>query len=308
MTSALRPLLALALLCALAPRGLDAEEFQRVKTEFEIDPYYTSVGLYTNLTQKPIPNLGEKTEWEIYRELASKFYLPRTLVIEASINPLPLFGTVVRSQRPEFYQSMNVNRNLNLVQAVTAGFEEPWAASFFLGNVVAFQSARSPYSGKRHGYTGFLVDAGNFHIKDNVMVPDPWVQTEWKFKGEQFLKQRTLLWSARFGAKFHQNQDIANSFYVAFRRSRTDFGGGKNWLLHNSGIEYIFDMAQRDLEGIRHYFLVNKKLPLPSLRMALSLSAGFVWTADKKYSGTLADASDPDRGRFQILFQPNLEF
>lgn len=296
---------------------------KKITTEIELDPYYTSIGLYASLTGKPIPHLGEKSEIEIYKELIKKFHKPRTLVLEASINPLPYLGTVIKRNYPDFYDDMQINSNLNLVKAITVGFEEPWALSMFFGNVVKFDSVKKEIYGKRMGYSGFLIDIGDYHIKDNELILDKWIQTELKLKGEQFLEDRTLKWSFRIGAKFHSNENIQDAFFVGIRRSRADFsrrfasdqntltneGSQKlptDLILKNSGIEYISDFSQKDLTPIRHYLVVDKKFQL-SKRVMFSLGFGFVWTGGKKYSGSLKSYVN-DSTRFQIVIRPKLEF
>jgi hypothetical protein len=79
-----------------APQGETAGEFRRFRIEFEPDAYYTNLGLYVALTSAPIPYLGEKTEKEIYRTLLSRFFTPRFLVLEASVNPLPYLGAYTK--------------------------------------------------------------------------------------------------------------------------------------------------------------------------------------------------------------------
>jgi len=305
--------LLLTALLALLPLYARAGEPADKKTtyELELDPYYSAFGVYNSLTGKPIPHMQAESELEIYRELIRKFYLPRTFIVEASINPLPYAGTLIRKHQPGFYHDMQWTSNFNAVQAVTAGFEEPWALSFFFGNVVSFDSIKKAYQGKRNGYSGILIDVGNYHIKDNVLVKDNWIQAEAKLKGEQMLTDRELRWSFRGGTKFHANKYIADSFYIGFRRSRTDFkesGKGSFWL-HNSGFEYVSDFSQKKLEPIRHYFLVEKKFPMKNSRLAFSMGLGFVWTADKKYSGPLSSAGDiKTTNTFQFILRPNLEF
>ena len=313
-------LLAGLLAACLIPFHLQAEEPQkkdekRTKFELELDPYYSSVDLYASLTSKPIPHVGQKSEAEIYKELLKKFYLPRDLVLEASFNPLPYSAALVRRSSPELYQSAKVNNSLNAIHALTAGFEEPWAASLFFGNVIAFDSGtsffyhqRKSYFGKRHGYSGFLISAGDSHIKDDTIVADPWAEVECKLKGEQFLEQSTLKWSFRVGAKFHGNQDIADSVYFGLKRDILNFGNLGNFFLANSGFEYVFDVRQKDLSGIRHFFLINKKLPIARYRIAAKLSLGVVWTSDKKYSGSLASSNVADRRSIQIILRPNIVF
>jgi hypothetical protein len=304
----------LTALLLLLPLRARCEETPEKKTtiEIELDPYYSAAGVYNSLTGKPIQHLQVKNELEIYRELISKFYQPRTLIIEASLNPLPYAGTLIRKHQPGLYKDAQWTSNMNMVQAVTAGFEEPWALSIFLGNVVSFDTINKPLQGKRNGYSGLLIDLGTHHIKDNTLISDNWIQAEGKLKGEQILADRSLRWSFRGGAKFHGNRYIADSFFIGFRRSRTDFKteGKTSFWLNNSGFEYTSDFSQKKLEPIRHYLVLDKKFPMKDSRMAFTLGLGFVWTADKKYSGPLSNAAGNinTTNTFQFILRPNLEF
>lgn len=302
------------LLGLLAPFAAMAAGTPEPKTtyELELDPYYSAYGMYNSLTGKPIPHLRVDSELDIYRELISNFYKPRTLILEASLNPLPYAGTLIRKHQRGFYDSMQLTSNFNAVQAVTAGFEEPWAVSLFLGNVVSFDTINKSFQGKRNGYSGLLLSYGNYHIKDNTLIKDNWLEMEGKLKGEQILADRSLKWSFRGGAKFHENRYIADAFYIGFRRSRTDFkeSGRDNFWLHNSGFEYVSDFSQKKLEPIRHYFVVDKKFPMKNSRVAFTIGLGFVWTADKKYSGPLSSRAGNinSSNTFQFILQPNIEF
>jgi len=296
----------LALFLLAAPAAAQENQDKKTSVEVELDPYYASVGLYNSLTGKPIPHLGAVSELEIYRELIKNFYKPRTLVLEASLNPLPYAGTLIRRHQPSVYRHMKVSDNLNAVEALTTGFEDPWALSLFFGNVITFDSINKSLQGKRTGYSGLLINAGNEHIKNNLLIRDNWFEMEGKLKGEQYLADRTLRWSFRGGLKTHQNRHIADSVYVGFRRSRTDFGASKSFWLNNSGFEYVADFSRERLEPLRHFFLLEKKFPVGK-RSVLSLGAGFVWTSNKKYSGALAN-KDAGHNSFQLMLRPNLEF
>lgn len=300
----------LALLLLLPSAAFSQGEGRKTTLEIELDPYYSAVGVYNSLTGKPIPHLEVKNELEIYRELITNFYRPRTLIVEASLNPLPYAGTLIKRHQPGFYGDMQLSSNLNAVQAVTAGFEEPWALSFFLGNVVSFDTINKSFQGKRNGYSGMLLDLGTHHIKDNVLIRDNWLQLEGKLKGEQILADRSLRWSFRGGMKFHENRYISDSFFIGFRRSRTDFKEKGNFWLHNSGFEYVSDFSQKKLEPIRHFLVLDKKFPAKNSRVAFTLGLGFVWTADKKYSGPLSSSAAGTKtpNSLQFILRPNLEF
>lgn len=280
------------------------EEFKRIKLVLEPDAYYTDLDLIIALTKAPIPHLGEMTESEIYRTLLSRAaLLPQFLVLEASVNPLPYFGTYVKDHDRDFYDRAQVSDNFNWIKALTAGFEEPYAASLLAGNVANFQVPDSKDS-KGLGYSGYLFSTGNYHIKDNDLIKDKWREFEWKMKGDRKSSIKKLSWSFRIGVKLHGNPDITDIIYLSFRRSRVDYKTEGYAFFNNSGFEYSFDMQQRTLSAIRHYFFVDKKWPVENKQMAFALAAGFVWESAKKYSGALAGGRD----NFQFLLRPNIEF
>lgn len=282
-----------------------AEEFKRFKLVFEPDAYYSDVDFIISLTKAPIPQLGEMTESEIYRTLLSRAaILPQFLVLEASFNPMPYFGTYLKEHNRDFYSQAQLTGDFNWVNALTAGFEEPYAISFLAGNVVNFYVPDSRDI-KGIGYSGYLFSAGNYHIKDNELVKDDWWEIEWKIKGDRKSPVKKLNWSFRIGTKVHGNPDITDIIYLGFRRSRVDYKPEGSSLFNNSGFEYTFDMDRRNLRSIRHYFFVDKKWPLENKQMAFSLATGFVWESAKKYSGALAGR---DKDNFQFIIRPNIEF
>ena len=281
------------------------DEFRRFSFVFEPDAYYTDVDLIIALTDAPIPHLGEKAESDIYRTLMSRSLMPRFIVLEASVNPMPYFGTYLKEHERGFYNNAKISGSFNWVKALTAGFEEPYAASVFIGNVVDFDvPGNRDIKGK--GYIGYLFSAGNYHIKDNELIKDDWREFEWKIKGDRKSPVKKLGWSFRIGAKQHGNPNITDIIYLSFRRSRVDYRSEGDLFFNNSGFEYSVDMQQHTLSAIRHYFFVDKKWPIENKQMALSLAAGFVWESAKKYTGALAAGREKDD--FQFILRPNIEF
>lgn len=282
------------------------EEFRRFKFVFEPDAYYTDVDLIFALTRAPIPHLGEMRESEIYRTLLSRSaLLPQFLVLEASVNPMPYLGTYIKEHNRSFYDNAQISGSFNWVKALTAGFEEPYAASILAGNVVNFTEPGRKYI-TGIGYSGYLVSTGNYHIKDNEMIKDDWWEFEWKMKGDRKSPVIKLGWSFRVGAKLHGNPNITDILYLSFRRSRVDYKPEGASIFNNSGFEYTFDMNRKTFHSIRHYFYVDKKWPVENRQMAYALAMGFVWESARKYSGTLAAGRDKDD--FQFIIRPNIEF
>jgi len=282
------------------------ETFKRFELVFEPDAYYTDLDIIIGLTKSPIPQLGEMTESEIYGTLLSRAaVLPQFLVLEASVNPMPYLGTYIRAHNEQFYENAQISGSFNWIEAVTAGFEEPYALSLLAGNVANFNVPGSNDT-KGLGYSGYLFSMGNYHIKDNTLIQDQWREYEWKIKGDRKSPVKKLSWSFRVGAKLHGNPDITDILYVSVRRSRVDYQLVENTIFNNMGFEYTYDMSRHTFSAIRHYFLVDKKWPFHNKQLAFSLATGFVWESAKKYTGLLAAGND--KNNFQIILRPNIEF
>lgn len=285
-----------------APRN----EFKRFEFVVEPDAYYSDIDLIIALSSAPIPHLGERTESEIYGTLLSRAaILPRFLVLEASVNPMPLLGVYVKEHNAPFYNEAQESDSFNWVKALTAGFEEPYAFSLLAGNVVNFDVAGSANI-KGNGYSGYLFSTGNYHIKDNELVHDRWYEFEWKMKGDRRSPIKKMSWSYRIGAKLHENHFITDILYLSIRRSRLDYKPEGPSLLNNSGFEYTIDMNRQTFDPVRHYFYVDKKWPFENHKAAFALAAGFVWESAEKYTGPLAEGRNTSN--FQIILRPNVEF
>ncbi len=281
------------------------EPFKRFKFLSEPDAYYTNIALIIALTEAPVPHVGEKTEAEFYQTLLSgAAVLPRFILFEASVNPMPYLGVYLKKNESGFYDNAQLAGSFNWVKALTSGFEEPYAVSMLAGNVISFDVPGNR-DVKGNGYSGYLFSAGNYHIKDNSLVDDRWEEIEWKIKGDRKSPVKKLSWSFRIGAKLHGNNDIADIYYLSFRRSRLDYLPADSSLTNNSGFEYTVDLDRRTLHSIRHYFFVDKKWPLENQKMAFALALGFVWESNEKYRGVLATSQQDN---FQFILRPNIEF
>lgn len=297
-----RFLAAIVLLTAFAA---PARSSMNAEFEYQLDAYYTAADLYVNFSTSAIPYYDNKSEWDVYRKLFLSSPIPRTLTLEASVNPLPLAGVWIRRQAPRFYDDAQISDDTNLVESVTAGFEEPAALSVFLGNVIDFKPVKKRRYAEGKGYMGYLISVGNRHIKDSELIHDNWVETEVKVKGDRRWESHKLQWSFRIGAKHHENRNIADVIYVGLRRSRVDYESGRFFWLNNTGYMYKFDANARSFSAVQHHFLIDKKFPLKNRKMVPTLAVGFLWRARDKYRGSLRTE---ESGRFQVLVQPNLEF
>lgn len=274
---------------------------QPITLLFTMGAYYSSAGIYIPLFDASAPASGERSEAEIYRALLGGALARHFLVLEASVNPLPCVGVAVHEWRATYRQAQ-VSADLNLVQALTAGFDEPFALSLFIGNVVDFDApGRSEVRGR--GYLGLVASGGLGHIKQNQLIDDAWLETELKLKGDRVSEEMKLSWSFRIGAKLHGNGDITDTAYLALRRSRVDYQDD-SLLLANSGVEYRLDLS---LTGrpVRQLLLVDKKFPLGKGKVTLVFGVGLLWESGAAYQGGLAESHVPG---LQFIIRPNLVF
>lgn len=272
--------------------------------EYEVDPYYSNIAYYQTIDDSPIPELGERSEAQVYTDLFFSSYLPRFFLLEASINPMPILGVMLRSDEAEdVYQDMTITRKLNLVEAVTAGFEEPYAVSLFLGNMVKYRtSSKSETQSK--GFMGYLASYGHLHIRRNELVQDRWGEFEWKIKGDRISEGRQLSWSFRAGTKIHDNPYVTDEYYIAIKRERIEEGGDIYSWIKNGGIEFKYRVSQRTGDTIGQQLIIDKKIPLSDLGLVLSFGIGYVRETRAKYSGPLS----LEKSNTAFVLRPSISF
>ncbi len=147
------------------------ETGSKAELVFEASPYYTNVDYNIPLTDKPIPTITSNNEAVIYRELIKGSLIPRYMVLEASVYPVPWGSTYLKTHSPNTYRQFEIgNTGLNLLESATVGFQEPWAVSAFFGNIAKLVRPGETRVGNNYGYTGYLFSAGNRHIKSNTFV------------------------------------------------------------------------------------------------------------------------------------------
>lgn len=308
-----RSLLKLAatlLLCMLTQAVAAKEEGDEYEYEYSIvvekDAYYSNVGLYFSPVDSPIPTIESDDEVTIYRDLFLRSYLPHDIVLEASIYPMPILGVLLRDRTPDFYDNMQINDNFNLIKSVTLGFDEPYALSLFLGNVVKYGKEDISEVGFNKGYMGYLISVGDKHIKDNRLINDIWYEFEWKVKGDRDISGEKLGWSFRVGGRWHKHPEITNVYYVGIRRSHFDLKAPVlSWIM-NSGVDYRIDFNQDNGSLIEQQLFFDKKIPVRAWKIGFDMNLGFIWKKAEKYSGALAGEGVGDE--FYVVLRPSINF
>jgi hypothetical protein len=275
----------------------------------EFDAYYSSVAVQIPLTDAPVPDGGRLPEREVYTQLFRDSLRPRLLMLEASVYPLPAAGAYFKKHQAGMYEDFNIgtlgSNQLNVLDAVTAGFQEPWALSVFTGSSMRFTDPGKAGVGRNRGYMGYLVSYGAKHIRNNLLIDDNWWEIEWKLKGERQFDDEELDWSFRVGLKTHGNSDISDVAYLALRRSNLDYDSPWLSLLSNSGIKLLSEFDQRSGRYLRQELILGRKFPLRRWHIALELEAGVIYEDPAKYRGALVD---PSADTLNFVLRPHIIF
>jgi hypothetical protein len=283
-----------------------ADENSTTEVVWEWDPYYTDVGANIPLTSKPIMTIRSDNEAAIYSKLIQGSAIPRYMVLEASVYPLPILGTYLKKHNPGFYKDGEIGHSgFNLIESFTAGFQEPWAVSAFFGNVAKLERPGESRSGSNYGYTGYLISGGTKHIKDNVLISDKWYEMEWKIKGKLNYADEKLDWSFRFGGKFNANPYITDVVYLGIHRSNLDYRAPFLSELKNVSVDLKVAMAQHNAQIVRSELIFGKKYPVTEKGFSPTLDVGFVWDSPNEYTGPLRDRN---HSTLTFLLRPSIEF
>lgn len=275
-----------------------------VQFEYELDPYYSNISWYTNFNNKKIPLIEDNKEQNLYKKLFSSTALPQYMLIEFSVNPLPVLGAYLKNNHENIYNDTNIGNNINLIQAITEGFEEPYALSLFFGSVVQYTKDKEKHKSKNKGYVGYLFSIGDQHILNNTLINDKWYEVEWKIKGDLDFENKALSWSLRIGGKNHEHEEIQDVIHFSIRRNH--FNNIKdNWSwINNSDFEYSIELHNKTGEVVQQKVLVTKKWGLSKKnKQALNFGIGIIQQKNK-YSGSLALEQD----EFSLIIRSNFQF
>jgi len=277
-----------------------------IEYDYEIDAYYSNVSAFIDLDRdNNITDATNHTETQIYTDLILNTFSPNIFLLEFSVHPMSVGGIYFRKNHEEMYEETKIEE-FNIVKAVTAGYEEPYALSFFIGRMMVFKNKESDHIGKNRAFVGTLLSIGDYTIKDNMTHYDKWYNIEFKLKGTRDKKDRDLDWSFRIGTMLHENKDFEDSIYVGARRSSTDYKKSVWSFIDNSAFSVMVAVSAETFNFTESEVILEKKWPLSwSEKMSFGLGIGYLFNGGNKYNGELKGEGVDNH---QIIFRPNLKW
>lgn len=280
-------------------------------TEFTwaLDAYESAVGFAVPLDGRAVPDGGALRERDIYRALFRESLHPRTFRLELLLYPLPAGAAALKKHRPDLVDDWHVGaldgNDLNIIEGLTAGYQEPWAVSAFVGGEMHFSRAGDAARRSNRGEMGYRLAGGRKHLRANVLIDDTWWEAEWRLSGEREFRDEKLRWNFRAGTRNHGHRDIRDVVLFGFRRSDLDFRVIRADFLRNWSVEALTELARDDGEFLRQELVLGKTYPIRRWRIAAGIELGVVLEKDAKYVGTLAN---PAVDELTFILRPNLDW
>ena len=284
---------------------------------FDIYKPYTSIYLNMKRLQKPVI-LQKGEEGEIYARLGKRLIFPVYLLFQLTGYPLSALSSYFETDRYNAFNRFKLYSNFNVLRSVGVGFEEPYAFSIFLGNVLFLAYKDSSENRLRQSgsaLAGFLISTGKHQIYNNIYLHDGWYQIELMLIGNlNEPKRRKISWNFRIGTKLHQNKFLRDSFTLSIERSHSDWRSTGWSLVKNSIFKYQAHLpipwSEDRTPAASHLITYGKKFPINLFHQKVFFVLGFGmrWEWVRFYDHNL-NQFDPDpKSQLIWLIQPNVEF
>ena len=248
--------------------------------------------------QRPIA-LQRSEEIGIYKKLGQQIFFPSYLLFQTTAYPLSALSSYLETDHINYFDKFQLFNDINILRSIGAGFEEPYAFSIFLGNILFLAYYDSSQIKRRQSgsaLAGFLITTGRHQIYNNIYIYDEWYQFELMLIGN--LNEpltRRISWNFRIGARFHENRLLRNMFTLSIERSHTDWRKTGWSFVKNSVFKYqgLFPMPSTNdkTPSATQLFLYGKKFPLNLFdrKVFFILSLGLRWEWVRFYNHDLKE-------------------
>ncbi len=290
--------------------------------QFTFDLYKPFISTYAHFKKNVLPVLINPDEGKVtYFILLRRFFEPKFFLFQTTFYQLASLSTVLETDYSDTFNRFNINGDLNIIRSIGGDYEDPYAFTIFLGNVLYLIFAPNvndkPVKKKQSGsaLAGFAYSFGYHQISDNIYLHDHWHQFEILLVGK--LKEpgiRKMSWNFRFGVKYHNNPLFRNIFIVSLERNHSHYKFNHFSFTKNSVFKYkvYIPMSFSDNPPftVYQYISYGKKFPISLFRkkMFLVFGGGVKWEWVYKFDRKIKKFQEKPSGNLVWLIQPNIEF
>lgn len=288
-----------------------------IRGQLTFDFYKPYGSIYIGFERPKIMETGR--ERKIYAELTRRLIVPKYFLVQSTLYPIAAWSSHWETKHYEWFRRFKIYKGINGLRAIGSGFEEPYALSLFLGNIVRLvyfehNDRKSRPKNAGSSLAGFLLSAGNHFIYNNIYLNGRWYQAELMLIGDSRSPQQQRFWNFRIGTKIYSNSFINNALTVFLERNSTDFAETGFSLLKNSILKYQakFALEQSEEKTPASFQMVNfaKKFPVKLFgrKAFLVLGTGMKWEWIRRYDHDAGKFEESPSSQFVWLFTPNVEF
>jgi len=287
--------------------------------QLTFDIYKPFASVFLNLKRHQLPvALQRGEEIDIYKKLGRQIFFPGYLLFQTTAYPLSALSSYLETDHLNSFNKFQLIDDINILRSVGAGFEEPYAFSTFLGNILFlayYDSSQVKRKQSGSALAGFLITTGNHQIYNNIYLHDKWYQLEFMLVGNlNEPRTRRLFWNFRVGTKLHENKLLRDVFTLSIERSHTDWRRTGWSIAKNSVLKYQGNFPMPftgdKTPSASQLFSYGKKFPLNlfNRKVFMVLSLGIRWEWVRFYNHDLKKFNGDPSGQFIWLVQPNIEF
>ncbi len=286
------------------------------------DFYKPYVSIFAHIKPNSTPLIIQQgDESKIYSLLLNQMYYPKFILFQTTFYQLSSLSSYLETDHDKIFARFDLIGDINLLKSIGGGFEEPYAFTLFLGNLVYLSyidSTRTESLKRRQSgsaLAGLAFSWGNHQICDNIYFHDFWYQIELMLTG--VLKEQTarkITWNFRAGVKYHKNNLMPDVFIFSVERSHSTFYPAGFSLIKNSVFKYrVYLPLSKTSEMpffVYQHFSFGKKIPVTLIgkKMLLVLGVGARWEWIAKYDRRRKQFESSPSANFLWLVQPNIEF
>ena len=273
-------------------------------------PYRSYGSAFLSLHHEAPVFIYQENETDLYTDLFYASFNPAYILTEATVYPVAVFSSWLKTDHLSMYQHFDLTDDLNLLDALASTYQEPWSISLFLGQLANFVTLTDSedLAVVATGASGFVITTGQQQIFDGYLVQSSWARLEWKLKGAGGDQIRKHAWNIKIGYRWYGLPEIANTITMTYSRLKTEKGRHSWNVRHNSCTEIELQIPPSELKSGFSRITCSYGKFFPIRKYLIGFKIGYGFERRREYRGVETGFSQERRVLQGILLQPMVLF
>ena len=271
-----------------------------------LDPYHSYGSMFFQFDKNSSIYVWQENEFKLYRDIWRKSYIPSYGLVEFTFYPTTATSAWIESNHKDFFDRFTFYRDLNLIESISGGYQEPWSGSLFCGQLAAFLTLNDEEELVQvaSGAGGLVLTGGLFQIFDNCLVRSNWYRVEWKLKGEGREANFFYDWDLKVGFRNYGLSAVSNTVMLAINRCWMNRQHCSWQLGQNSTTEFEIQVpAALSARGVSRLKLIYGKA-VPFRRWLIGLKLGITYDYRRAYDSLSKSFSSDQIESWGFILQP----